>query len=368
MVALVVSSCTCSGQQLCVILCRWMSGIFALVHPMAKHLGNCRLRIKVLLELQPADAPSEAIASSPAYWQVSSTFAGLPAPVSAPATAAASAATATTAVAANPGRVAGVEVAQGSSPPSAAIIDSSKADHSAADLGGGGRGDAGQLANPVHGDRDCGSSSDKHGPVGSMPDSPFRFQFAAGEEDDGSPLCSPRAAANRAAEQSATEKTLTLHGRTPSPSAATVNAEVSPQHPHSRTVLDFLSMLDTHEIAEPSGACDVAAVQAMQKSRARGTQGRYTAEVMRVEAPGPAVAARAEPVRRSSALAKAAGQVSRSMGSVTDALRAGTAGMGRLQEAKDVRMCIEAALHLDLPTHPAGEKTVECKLTSKKHT
>ncbi len=32
---------------------RWLSGTYLLVHPAAKHLGNARVRVKVLLELKP---------------------------------------------------------------------------------------------------------------------------------------------------------------------------------------------------------------------------------------------------------------------------------------------------------------------------
>lgn len=32
---------------------RWLSGTYLLVHPAAKHLGNARVRVKILLELKP---------------------------------------------------------------------------------------------------------------------------------------------------------------------------------------------------------------------------------------------------------------------------------------------------------------------------
>ena len=45
---------------------RWLSGTYLLVHPAAKHLGNARVRLKVLLELNPQ---SSGRASS-RQWQV----------------------------------------------------------------------------------------------------------------------------------------------------------------------------------------------------------------------------------------------------------------------------------------------------------
>ena len=45
---------------------RWLSGTYLLVHPAAKHLGNARVRLKVLLELNPH---SSGRASS-RQWQV----------------------------------------------------------------------------------------------------------------------------------------------------------------------------------------------------------------------------------------------------------------------------------------------------------
>lgn len=45
---------------------RWLSGTYLLVHPAAKHLGNARVRLKVLLELNPQ---SSGRASSK-QWQV----------------------------------------------------------------------------------------------------------------------------------------------------------------------------------------------------------------------------------------------------------------------------------------------------------
>ena len=45
---------------------RWLSGTYLLIHPAAKHLGNARVRVKVLLELRPQ---SSSRASS-RQWQV----------------------------------------------------------------------------------------------------------------------------------------------------------------------------------------------------------------------------------------------------------------------------------------------------------
>lgn len=61
--------------------CRWLSGEFAVIHPMAKNLGNMRLKVKVLLELQPAEAPHiDLVKQTAAYWQISGPLAALAAP------------------------------------------------------------------------------------------------------------------------------------------------------------------------------------------------------------------------------------------------------------------------------------------------
>ena len=54
------------GKQLST---RWLSGTFALVHPLARDLGGCRVGVKVLLELEPGEAAPEGLAlGSPALW------------------------------------------------------------------------------------------------------------------------------------------------------------------------------------------------------------------------------------------------------------------------------------------------------------
>ena len=70
--------CTCSSAILDIFLVtrfrvagkeedsRWLSGTYLLVHPASKHLGNARVRVKVLLELKPQ---SSGRASSK-QWQV----------------------------------------------------------------------------------------------------------------------------------------------------------------------------------------------------------------------------------------------------------------------------------------------------------
>jgi hypothetical protein len=51
---------------------RWLSGTFALVHPMAKDLGNCHISVKVLLELLPPQSPPPALGpGSEALWELS---------------------------------------------------------------------------------------------------------------------------------------------------------------------------------------------------------------------------------------------------------------------------------------------------------
>jgi hypothetical protein len=70
--------------------CRWLSGVFAVVHPMCKNLGNARVKVKVLFDLQPAELPSQQLLADPvAHWQVSGPLAALSAPASAVAAAAA---------------------------------------------------------------------------------------------------------------------------------------------------------------------------------------------------------------------------------------------------------------------------------------
>ncbi len=55
--------------------------MYALVHPMAKHLGNCRVRLKVLLELAPPVPPPETLLAGD-LWQVVGSFAAsAPAPM-----------------------------------------------------------------------------------------------------------------------------------------------------------------------------------------------------------------------------------------------------------------------------------------------
>lgn len=58
---------------------RWLSGIYPVIHPLSKALGNTRLRLKVLLDLQPQEQPTDAwLASHPAaHWQVSGPLAAL---------------------------------------------------------------------------------------------------------------------------------------------------------------------------------------------------------------------------------------------------------------------------------------------------
>lgn len=53
--------------------------MYALVHPMAKNLGNCRVRIKVLLELQPPVPPPERLLKS-SVWEVIGSYAALTSP------------------------------------------------------------------------------------------------------------------------------------------------------------------------------------------------------------------------------------------------------------------------------------------------
>lgn len=45
---------------------RWLSGTYLLVHPAAKHLGNSKVRVKVLLELKPHGSSR----ASSRQWQV----------------------------------------------------------------------------------------------------------------------------------------------------------------------------------------------------------------------------------------------------------------------------------------------------------
>ena len=45
---------------------RWLSGTYLLVHPASKHLGNARVRVKVLLELKPHGSGR----SNARHWQV----------------------------------------------------------------------------------------------------------------------------------------------------------------------------------------------------------------------------------------------------------------------------------------------------------
>ena len=45
---------------------RWLSGTYLLIHPAAKHLGNARVRLKVLLELNPQSSGR----AHPRVWQV----------------------------------------------------------------------------------------------------------------------------------------------------------------------------------------------------------------------------------------------------------------------------------------------------------
>ncbi|KAF8057294.1 hypothetical protein HT031_006102 [Scenedesmus sp. PABB004] len=60
---------------------RWLGGVFALVHPMPKTLGGTRLRLKVLLELEPREPPPDALLADPAaLWQVGGPLAALPPP------------------------------------------------------------------------------------------------------------------------------------------------------------------------------------------------------------------------------------------------------------------------------------------------
>lgn len=45
---------------------RWLSGTYLLVHPASKHLGNARVRVKVLLELKPQGSGR----ANARHWQV----------------------------------------------------------------------------------------------------------------------------------------------------------------------------------------------------------------------------------------------------------------------------------------------------------
>lgn len=45
---------------------RWLSGTYLLVHPASKHLGHARVRVKVLLELQPQGSGR----ANARHWQV----------------------------------------------------------------------------------------------------------------------------------------------------------------------------------------------------------------------------------------------------------------------------------------------------------
>jgi hypothetical protein len=74
---------------------------------MCKNLGNTRVKVKVLLDLQPAELPAQQLLANPvAHWQVSGPLAALPAPAGTlAAAAAATAAAAAAAEAAAPGAV-----------------------------------------------------------------------------------------------------------------------------------------------------------------------------------------------------------------------------------------------------------------------
>lgn len=51
--------------------CRWLSGVYAVVHPMCKNLGNTRIKLKVLLDLQPAEPPPQHLLGDHAvFWEV----------------------------------------------------------------------------------------------------------------------------------------------------------------------------------------------------------------------------------------------------------------------------------------------------------
>jgi hypothetical protein len=79
--------------------------------------------------------------------------------------------------------------------------------------------------------------------------------------------------------------------------------------------------------------------------------------VVRSKAPGTAAAAGTGGGIRDVATAKALGHVSRSTDSMGHAFRAGVVNETGRVDAEDVRICVEAALHLDLPTSQKGERT-----------
>jgi len=82
------------------LMCRWLSGTLTVIHPMAKSLGNMQLQLKLLLELEPSEAPPGQLHGSPAHWQLAGPVAVRPA--AGPAADAAAAAAKPAAAVANP--------------------------------------------------------------------------------------------------------------------------------------------------------------------------------------------------------------------------------------------------------------------------